>query len=280
MPVLEARPSCGSTLGDEELHPALHVGPEHGLRALGDACSRSARSQVSSPVDSRALRMTISYSPTVNSASTVTLCAPPSLPCPLPKPWPAPLPRVPMSPRPRPPQGSCSQYSTRRGAASWSIAVEHRAGERLHVLLLEDHRDRDHHGEPLGGPLVVVLHREDGARPVAEEHHHGGVVPDLGVRARGVEAAERRRRAGGARGPPRGRAARGGGASGEDRRGALPPQGAPGEGLERGAPPASRRTRSAGGHGRPALPCASTMRAWPRRKAEEATPTPPFAAIP
>src|SRR6185295_8666284 len=38
--------------------------------------------------------------------------------------------------------------------------------------------------------LVVVLHREDGARAVAHHHDRGGVVEQLGVGAADVEAAE------------------------------------------------------------------------------------------
>jgi hypothetical protein len=90
-------------------------------------------------------------------------------------------------------QGSCSQYSTRRGRGELIDAIEDLARQRLDVLLLEHDGDGHDHREALGRALVVVLHREHGARAVAEQHHERRVVEELLVRAAHVEAAERLR---------------------------------------------------------------------------------------
>ena len=89
--------------------------------------------------------------------------------------------------------GSCSQYSTRRGAVSWSTWSKTARRQRLHVLLLEHDRHGDDHREVLRRALVVVLHREHRARAVAHQHHLRRVVRELRVRAAHVEAAERAR---------------------------------------------------------------------------------------
>ena len=54
-----------------------------------------------------------------------------------------------------------------------------RLRQRLHVLLLEHDRHRHHQREVLGRALVVVLHRQHGARAVAHQHHLRRVVEQL-----------------------------------------------------------------------------------------------------
>ena len=73
--------------------------------------------------------------------------------------------------------------------------IEDGGGEDLDVALLEHHRYRHHHREVVRRPVVSRAQREHGARPVAHEHGHRGVVGELGVGAGDVEPAERARRA-------------------------------------------------------------------------------------
>ncbi len=205
-PVLEAD-LLAVDLGDEELHPALHVGAEHGLGALGDLVVVLVQPGVEA---GRVLRG--EHHHVVLADGELRLDAHAEVArgrhrgrrqgrrFRIHDPGPVGLTR-------RRTGILLPVFDEARGGEGVDV-VEELARERLDVLLLQHDRHRHHHGEVGGGPLVVVLHREHGARALAHHHHHGGVVEELGVGAADVEPAERARVAR-SRGPCRERGAEG-----------------------------------------------------------------------
>jgi hypothetical protein len=73
--------------------------------------------------------------------------------------------------------------------------IEHPARQHLDVAVAQDDRQWDDEREVLRRTLVVVLHRQDGPRPVVHEHDLGRVVEHRLVATGHVEAAERARHA-------------------------------------------------------------------------------------